>query len=81
MDKIFLVYYINLPIEINKLPLEDKHIVVNKEGVKDFRGAKFARSQIRIVSVSNAEDKSRTMYVKAVLDLLRASGKIVDFTE
>ena len=79
MDKLFFVYYVNLPKELEKMILSDRHVTLLKEGVKEFNGGRFARVVVRVRASSNAEDKARSKIVEDLLYSLKVTGQIVEY--
>jgi len=82
MVKNFLVYYNQLPSLIADLPKTDKRITVSKEGIKVYQegGLAFPRLCIRIQSVSPSEDKDRERKIINLLQYLKASRQIINFS-
>jgi hypothetical protein len=79
MNKIFFVYFNNLPPAINQLVAADKNIVMTKEGVRSYGGSVFPRLTLKIKHVSPAEDSDRSRKIANLLQYLKDGGQIIDF--
>lgn len=80
MAKIFLVYYNDFPQNLESFTKNDRNISITKEGVRSFGGAMFPRICIRVKSVSPSEDKDRERKISNLLQYLKDSRQILDFS-
>lgn len=79
MDKIFLVYFVNMPTELDLLVLTDKNVSMTKEGVKSLLGGKFARILLRVKGSAGPNGKARVQRVNDLLVHLQTIGEIIEF--
>ena len=81
MNKVFLVYYTQLPSELDKMVQSDRHITLSKDGIRYLNGNPFPRLCLKIKSVSPGEDKDRERKVANLLQYLKDGRQIIDFSK
>jgi hypothetical protein len=78
--KRFLVFYNDLPSSIALLPRSDKEIALVKDGLRPYRGMKFARVTVTVRPVSPQTDRDREQKVLDLLEELERNGQIIGFS-